>query len=292
MPDFGNFGASFGGPGFSYSSTGFGPGGGFDPFSTFSSVFGDNFNIHNHNHNDPFMNMGGNPFGNMSGVGNPFGGANFGHSQSFNHGGRASSSSASKIPITGVTATIEHDISVSLEELNEGITKKFNIKRDKIINGKIQREGKLFQVDVKKGWKDGTKVRYPQEANEEAGKLPGDIVFVIKSKPHSVFERDNEHLIYTIDIDLASALDGNDKRYQIPLLGGGKTEYVMRGIITPETVGRIHGRGLPLQKSPNQRGDILVKFKIVFPRTCSRNVIEASRMLKSQGGSRHDMMYD
>merc|ERR1739848_41072 len=64
MPDFGNFGANFGGPGFSYTSTGFGPGGGFDPFSTFSSVFGDNFNIHNHNHNsDPFAGMGGNPFG-------------------------------------------------------------------------------------------------------------------------------------------------------------------------------------------------------------------------------------
>lgn len=74
MPDFSGF-ANFGGPGFSYSSTGFGPGGGFDPFSTFSSVFGDNFNIHNHNHNsDPFAGMGGNPFGNMPGGSNPFGG--------------------------------------------------------------------------------------------------------------------------------------------------------------------------------------------------------------------------
>merc|ERR1739848_911979 len=32
MPDFGGFG----GPGFTFSSAGFGPGGGFDPFSTFS----------------------------------------------------------------------------------------------------------------------------------------------------------------------------------------------------------------------------------------------------------------
>jgi len=291
MPDF-NFGGNFGGPGFSFSSTGFGANGAFDPFSTFSSVFGDNFNIHNHNHNmdsDPFAGMGGNPFGNMPGG---FGGANFGHSQSFNHGGRASSSSSSSVKITGVTPTIEHDISVTLEELNEGITKKFNIKRDRIQNGRLSREGKLFQVDVKRGWKDGTKVRYPQEANEEVGKLPGDIVFVIKSKPHSVFVRDNENLIYTIDIDLASALDGSDKKYNIPLLNNGMTEFIQRGIITPETQGRISGRGLPLQKSPNQKGDIIVKFKIIFPRTCSRNVVEASRMLKlGSSGSRSDM-YD
>lgn len=213
-----------------------------------------------------------------------------GHSQSFNHAGRSSNSSATKI--TGVTPSIEHDISVTLEELNEGITKKFNIKRDRLVNGRITREGKLFQVDVKKGWKDGTKVRYPQEANEEPGKLPGDIVFVIKSKPHSAFVRENENLIYTIDIDLASALDGSDKKYNIPLLGNGMTEYVHRGIITPETQGRIPGQGLPLQKSPYQKGDIIVKFKIIFPRTCSRNVIEASRMLKhGSSGSRHDM-YD
>merc|ERR1712076_73398 len=145
--------------------------------------------------------------------GGGFGGANFGHSQSFNHGGRTSTSS--NIKITGVTPTIEHDISVTLEELNEGITKKFNIKRDRIQNGRLSREGKLFQVDVKKGWKDGTKVRYPQEANEEVGKLPGDIVFIIRSKPHSVFKRDNEHLIYEQTVSLDEALDGEAKCFDI-----------------------------------------------------------------------------
>merc|ERR1739848_284966 len=254
MPDFGGFG----GPGFTFSSAGFGPGGGFDPFSTFSSVFGDNFNIHNHNHNsnDPFASKGG--FGGMPGGmgGNPFRGANFGHSQSFNHGGRSSTSS-SKTQITGVTATIEHEISVTLEELNEGVTKKFNIRRDRLINGRLSREGKLFQVDVKKGWKDGTKVRYPQEANEEPGKLPGDIVFVIKSKPHSVFKRDNENLIYVQNISLAECLDGEVKNFDVPLLGGGQSRLnVNRGeIVNNDTQKRISGRGLPLQKNPSVKGD-------------------------------------
>merc|ERR1739847_5240 len=144
--------------------------------------------------------MGGMP--GMSGMGGmPGMSSNFGHSQSFNHGGRRSAPRTQQI--TGVTSTIEHEINVSLEELAEGVTKKFNIKRDRLQNSRLIREGKLFQVDVKKGWKDGTKVRYPQEANEETGKLPGDIVFIVKAQKHKHFTRENEHLVFTQDITLA-----------------------------------------------------------------------------------------
>merc|ERR1711976_431543 len=274
MPDFSQFssGGSFGGPGFSFSSAGFGPGGGFDPFSTFSSVFGDNFNVHSHN--DPFGGMGG-----MGG--NPFGGANFGHSQSFNHGGKSSSKSQ---PITGVTLSIEHEINVTLEELNEGVTKTFNIKRDRINNGRLTREGKLFQVDVKKGWKDGTKVGYPQEANEEVGKLNGDIVFIIKSKPHKHFVRDAENLIYTIEIDLASALDGQPKTYQVPVLGSNDHIPIsISDVISPDYRKRIPGYGLPLQKQPKTKGDLIIKFNIRFPSVANRQVREACQLLKQAG---------
>jgi len=289
MPDFSQFsGGSFGGPGFSYSSTGFGGPGGFDPFSTFSSVFGDNFNVHNHS--DPFGGMGG-MGGGMPGMGgSPFGGSNFGHSQSFNHQGRTGSRNQQ---ITGVTATIEHEINVSLEELTEGVTKKFNIKRDRIHGNKIVREEKLFQVDVKKGWKDGTKVRYPQEANEENGKLPGDIVFVIKSKPHSVFERQNEHLIYKVPISLADALDGSEKVFEIPVLNSHqKVQLRTRDIITPDTEKRVNGQGLPLQRTPNMRGDILVRFDIVFPMVASRGVKDAADCLRRSGGMGGSRGYD
>jgi len=285
MPDFSQFsGGNFGGPGFSYSSTGFGGAGGFDPFSTFSSVFGDNFNVHNHQ--DPFGSMPG-MSGGMPGMGgSPFGGQNFGHSQSFNHQGRTGARAQT---ITGVTATIEHEINVTLEDLMEGVTKKFNIKRDRIHGNKIVREEKLFQVDVKKGWKDGTKVRYPQEANEEVGKLSGDIVFVIKSKEHPVFKRQNENLVYIVNVSLADALDGSEKVFDIPVLNSNqKVQLRTRDIITPDSEKKVTGRGLPLQRTPNMRGDILVKFNIVFPVVANRAVKEAAEMLRRSGGS-YDM---
>merc|ERR1739848_968734 len=114
--------------GFNFSSSGgFGPGGpgGFDPFSTFNSFFGEGFNVHNHSSSqsdfNPYSGMGSSPFGNAT------------HSQSFSMGVQPRSQNR-KPEITGVTATIEHDINVTLEELATGTTKKFNIKRDRITN--------------------------------------------------------------------------------------------------------------------------------------------------------------
>lgn len=277
MPDFSQF-SGFNGANFTHFNTGpgnFAGSGAFDPFSTFNSFFGEGFNVHNHQ--DPFAGAGASPFG---------------HSQSFSMGGHQGNPRAPKRPeITGVTSTIEHDINVSLEELMVGTTKKFNIKRDRITNGRTNREAKLFVVEVKKGWKDGTKVRYPQEANEEYGKLPGDIVFIIKSKPHTTFERDNENLIYTQNIELHEALDGQEKQFAIPLLNSTQRVSLRVGstIISNGMERRISGQGLPLQKQPNVKGDLIVKFKVVFPTQLTRGVQEAARLLKQQSYSSHDM---
>jgi len=290
MPDFSQFGFNGmnGAHGFNFNSNGgFNSAGSFDPFSTFNSFFGEGFNVHNHGQDfgssfagagNPYSGMGNNPFGHST------------HSQSFSSG---QPNRARKPEITGVTPTIEHDINVTLEELAVGTTKKFNIKRDRITNGRTNREAKLFVVDVKKGWKDGTKVRYPQEANEEYGKLPGDIVFIIKSKPHSTFERDNEHLIYTHDIQLHEALNGEEKNLAIPLLNSAQKVSLRVGgtIISPGLERRISGQGLPLQKQPNVKGDLIVKFNVVFPQQLTRGVQEAARLLKQQQSySGYDMM--
>jgi len=271
-PDFSQFtqggGAGFpGGFSFSSSSTGFpGGAGGFDPFSTFHSFFGNDFNV-NDSHADPFG-MGGSPFGHS--------GAHRAHT--FNAG------QSRKQQITGVTATIEHDVSVTLEELFEGCTKKFNIKRDRLThNNHITREAKLFTVDIKKGWKCGTKIRYPQEANEDQGKLAGDIVFIVKAKPHQYFTRENENLVFTQNITLADALSGEQQMYQVPILTGGKVDLTLHNeIIQPNSTKRLAGHGLPIQKSPNRRGDLIVKFNIIFPGQLSNNVKQAARCLKSQ----------
>lgn len=274
--NFQDFSGAFPG-GFSFSSSSSGAGG-FDPFSTFHSFFGNDFDVHNGGQ-DPFGHMGG--MGGMGGGphmgGSPFG-SHPGRSQTFNAGPRR------QPQITGVTPTIEHDVSVTLEELFDGCTKKFNIKRDRLgPNGRLTREAKLFTVDIKKGWKCGTKIRYPQEANEEQGKLAGDIVFIVKAKPHQHFTRENEHLVWRQDIALADALSGDHQVYKIPLLGSSQMVdlTIANEIIKPNTMKRLNGQGLPIQKAPSRRGDLIVKFNIIFPVQLSNGTRQAAHALKN-----------
>lgn len=243
----------------------------FDPFATFSNAFGGQ---------DPFGGMGA--FGGHTGFGGNAN-SNIFQSQSFSGpSGHCGGTSVRGQKITGVTPSMEHDILVTLEELSTGVTKKFNIKRDRIVNGRATREAKLFTVDVKKGWKCGTKIRYPQEANEEMGKLAGDIVFVVKAKDHPHFVRDHEHIIYTQNITLANALSGERQMFHVPMLNTSRkvTLTVENEVITPDTRKPLKGYGLPIQKRPSDTGDLIVKFNIIFPPAPTPNVRQASNLIR------------
>lgn len=41
-------------------------------------------------------------------------------------------------------------------------------------------EDKVLTINVKPGWKSGTKITFPKEGDQHPGRVPADIVFVIK----------------------------------------------------------------------------------------------------------------
>lgn len=51
----------------------------------------------------------------------------------------------------------------------------------------------------------------------------------------------------------------------IPTIDGRVIPLPCNDIIKPGTVKRLRGEGLPFPKAPNQRGDLIVEFKIRFP---------------------------
>ena len=63
-------------------------------------------------------------------------------------------------------------------------------------------------IDVKPGWKKGTKITFPEKGNEQPNVVPADLVFVIDQKPHSVYNRDGNDLVVTLNISLVEALTG------------------------------------------------------------------------------------
>lgn len=166
---------------------------------------------------------------------------------------------------------IEHDLYVGLEEISKGCTKKMKISRMATgPNGMPFKEEKVLTITVKPGWKAGTKITFPREGDQMPGKVPADIVFTIRDKPHNTFKRDGSDIKYTAKITLKQALCGAS--LQVPTLTGEIVPVETRNeVIKPNTVKRLQGRGLPLPKEPSRRGDLLVTFDIKFPEHISQS---------------------
>lgn len=160
---------------------------------------------------------------------------------------------------------IFHDLLVSLEDIASGTTKKMKISR-KVLSPdgrSTYLEDKVLTIDIKPGWKAGTKITFPREGDQSPNTLPADIVFIIKDKPHQFFKRDGVDLIYSARITLREALLGVS--IQVPTLDARKKQIQLNEIISPTTEKRIAGEGLPYPKQTTKKGDIIVKFDIKFP---------------------------
>jgi len=178
---------------------------------------------------------------------------------------------------------ILRDVFVSLEDLITGCTKKMKITK-KIYhnNGNYTTDEKILKIDVKPGWRAGTKITFAQEGDQVPGKTPADVVFVVRDKPHGMFYRDGADLHIKHSLPLKEALCG--VQLDMPTLqktadGSIKTVRVdcSREVIKPGQTKRLRGYGLPHSKNPQQRGDIVVDFDIVFPATLSDSAREILR---------------
>lgn len=92
---------------------------------------------------------------------------------------------------------------VTLEEIYHGCVKKMKISRRILqADGTPKKEDKYVSISVKPGWKSGTKVTFQKEGDQTKGKIPADIVFIIRDKPHPLFKREASDLRYTARLTL------------------------------------------------------------------------------------------
>ncbi len=77
---------------------------------------------------------------------------------------------------------IKRTIAVSLEELYTGTTKKMKISKTLVdASGKEVPVEKILTIDVKPGWKEGTKITFEREGDERPGVEAADIVFEVNN---------------------------------------------------------------------------------------------------------------
>ncbi|PKI31435.1 hypothetical protein CRG98_048174, partial [Punica granatum] len=66
----------------------------------------------------------------------------------------------------------------------------------------------FLAIDIKPGWKRGTKLTFPEKGSEQPGRIAADLIFIIDEKPHKTFTREGNDLVVTQKISLAEALTG------------------------------------------------------------------------------------
>merc|ERR1711916_120655 len=125
---------------------------------------------------------------------------------------------------------------------------------------------KVLQIDVKPGWKAGTKITFREEGDERPGTIPADIVFVLGEKPHATFQRDGNNLVLKQTVSLKDALCG-EHVIRTETLDGRRLEIPVTEVITPDMRKIVRGEGMPISKQPGQKGDLIVQFTMRFPST-------------------------
>eukprot|EP00879_Flechtneria_rotunda_P001159 GHRR01001305.1.p1 GENE.GHRR01001305.1~~GHRR01001305.1.p1 ORF type:complete len:340 (+),score=72.59 GHRR01001305.1:396-1415(+) len=233
-------------------------GGGGDPLA---GLFGGMGGMGGH----PFAGMGGMGGHSFAGMGGPMGGM-------AGMGGMQQGSVRDK-PIT-------RPLPCTLEELYTGSLRKLKVTRTIWdANRRPSRtEEEILEVNIKPGWKRGTKITFPEKGDERPGRRPADMVFIIDEKPHPHFKRDGDDLIIHKRISLSDALCGVEFRVQT-LDNRAITVTTKNEVITPNQSKIIRGEGMPVSKAPGQKGNLVVKFDIAFPRSLSSSQKEQIRSL-------------
>ncbi|KAJ4885954.1 DNAJ heat shock family protein [Raphanus sativus] len=161
-------------------------------------------------------------------------------------------------------APIERQLPCSLEDLYKGITKKMKISRDVLDSSWRQTTvEEILTIEIKPGWKKGTKITFPEKGNEQRGIIPSDLVFIVDEKPHAVFKRDGNDLVITQKIPLVEALTGYTA--QVTTLDGRTLTVPVNNVISPSYEEVVKGEGMPIPKDPSKKGNLRIKFNIKFP---------------------------
>merc|ERR1712133_207689 len=91
---------------------------------------------------------------------------------------------------------------------------------------------KILSIRVKKGWKQGTRITFPEEGDQGPNTIPADIIYVLKEKEHDLFKRENNDLV------------------------------------NPTYTKIVYGEGMP-KSDGSGNGNLRIEFNIIFPERLS-----------------------
>ena len=220
--------------------------------------------------------VGADMFSGGGGGGTLFGGSAFGGSAFGGGGGGTAFGGGEKRRRPSNVVELE----VSLEELYRGATKEFTVRRNVRAGspGRMAERDERVSVDVKRGWRDGTRITYDKRGHQDPSSSAGDadLVVVIKERRHEFLKRGKDDLVYEVpSIALRSALVG--WKVELKNVDGATVRVAFDDPTPPGMTKRLRGKGMPNQKT-GARGDLIVRVKDVkFP---ARLTVKQKQLLR------------
>ncbi|KAF5734719.1 dnaJ subfamily B member 1-like isoform X1 [Tripterygium wilfordii] len=177
------------------------------------------------------------------------------------------------------TPPVENVLPCSLEELYKGVKKKMRISRDIYdATGKVRTVEEILTIEIRPGWKKGTKITFPEKGNVEPGIIPADVVFLVDEKPHALYKRDGNDLLVNQEITLLEALTG--KSLDLTTLDGRNLMIPLTDIIKPGAEVVVPDEGMPISKERGKKGNLRIKIDVRYPsRLTSEQKSELKRVL-------------
>ena len=163
-------------------------------------------------------------------------------------------------PGRDVTAQIE----VTLEEAFHGTVKRLTL------------DGQSIDLRLKKGVKDGSKVRVAGKG-EPGAAGPGDLYLDVKMRPHHIYRREGDDLYVDVPVTFAEAALG--AKIEVPTMSGKVGIKVPAGSQNGRLM-RLKGKGMPKLKGKGE-GDLFAKLTVVVPKKLSEREQELVKELAS-----------
>mmetsp|Transcript_1270 Transcript_1270/g.2957 ORF Transcript_1270/g.2957 Transcript_1270/m.2957 type:complete len:339 (+) Transcript_1270:224-1240(+) len=160
-----------------------------------------------------------------------------------------------------------YDVGVTLDDLYFGCSKivKHVRKTQAEAGGEIRSEERTLTLVIPPGCKNGQRFVFEKEGNAKPNMEAGPVVFTVAALAHDVFARAGDDLVFTCVLPLIDSLCGTTLR--IPTVDGRHLSIPITDIVKTGSKKVISSEGMP--KADGSKGDLIIVFDILFPKTLS-----------------------
>jgi len=170
-------------------------------------------------------------------------------------GGRTGRRGRTAQPVAQRAADQQQEVPVSFDQAISGTTLALSLSTG--------RGREKVEVKIPPGVEDGQKLRLRGRVPAPPGGKPGDLILIVRVRPHAYYTRRGADLHVEVPVSLWEAALG--AKIEVPSLDGATVMTLPAGTSSGAKL-RLKGRGL-VKVGAGDRGDLIVTIKIVPPKS-------------------------